>query len=90
MGVLLVAMGTCVHEWTWQRMLPEAMPMRASARLHWWYLSLNAWGVGIWLIVCRHRVQPVAVVMDARRMVAAVRREVEARGASLLIVQLPT
>jgi hypothetical protein len=63
MGVLLVAMGTCVHEWTLERVLPESMPMRASARLHWWYLSLNTWGVGLWLIVCRHRIQPVAVVM---------------------------
>jgi lysophospholipase L1-like esterase len=39
--------------------------MRMSARLHWWYVSLNAWGLGLWLIIGRQHVRPVAVVAVA-------------------------
>ena len=61
LGAALLVLGTLVHEWTLTALLQPAEPFRRAARFHWWYVSLNAWAIGVWLLVMRRRLQTVAV-----------------------------
>jgi hypothetical protein len=60
-GVLLLIAGIAAHEWTISYFLQPATPPRVTARIHWWYISLNAWGAGLWLILRRRTIRGTAV-----------------------------
>jgi len=61
-GVSLLAVGVLLHEWTISYFVQPSSPFRLTARVHWWYVSLNAWGIGLWLIFWRNKIQPIAVI----------------------------